>query len=205
MRRQPPTRYLHSTDGPAEGHLRPHPSRTDGIATPSLKTFFAVGATHMDDADRIPGLAAGERVVHSWPAQILRGDKPSSRQGLLVLTDRRCLFLHRVGFLTGRKFEMDSALAWSLSEIQTAFPKRFSMSIGYGDRMEMNGLEIQGRNFHLDRETSAQSILSEIAKARRNRLTELGTPGQLFSCGNCGAWSALPSRRGAQCSGPMLA
>ncbi|MGA7923581.1 MAG: hypothetical protein WCA77_06355 [Thermoplasmata archaeon] len=149
-------------------------------------------------------MANGEHVVHSWPAQILRGDKPSSRQGLLVLTDRRCLFLHRVGFLTGRKFEMDSSLAWPLSEIQTAFPKRFTLSIGYGDRMDINGLEIQGRNFHLDREMSARAILLEIAKARRSRLSELGTPGQLFSCGTCGAWSAVPSRRCAQCGGPML-
>jgi hypothetical protein len=158
----------------------------------------------MDTPDRIPGLAAGEHVVQSWPAQILRGDKPSTRQGLLVLTDRRCLFLHRVGFLGGRKFEMDSSLAGSLSDIQTAFPKRFSINIGYGDHMEVNGLEIQGRGFHLDRATSARSILVEIAKARRNRLSEMGTPGQVYTCGSCGAWSATPSRRCSQCGGAMV-
>jgi hypothetical protein len=124
------------------------------------------------EVPEIPGLGPEERIVHAWPAQSVQAGEVSLRRGLLVLTNQRCLFLRRAGMLSGRRFESSPAFATPLEALTSAHPRRFTLRIGYGDRMEIGGVEISGREFQLDRETDPLEILAEIAKARTGRLTE---------------------------------
>jgi hypothetical protein len=154
------------------------------------------------ETPEIPGLGPGERVISSWSAQAVEGGNVSLRRGLLVLTNRRCLFLRRAGLLGGRRFEKDPVFAAALERLRTASPHRFYLRIGYGDRMEIPGINLTGHEFQLDRETPSRSVLLRIADARASRLAELRDPISGGVCNACGAWSAEPSDRCAICGAP---
>jgi hypothetical protein len=126
------------------------------------------------ETPEIPGLNPGEQVVHAWPAQAVLAGEASLRRGRLVLTNHRCLFFRRAGVFNGHRLERAPVFATQLEDLASAHPRRFFLRIGYGDRMEVGGVEVSGREFQLDRDTDPLEILAEIAKARTVRLAELG-------------------------------
>jgi hypothetical protein len=121
---------------------------------------------------------------------------------LLVLTNRRCLFLRRAGLLGGRRFEKDPVFSRALEDLPAARPHRFYLRIGYGDRMEIPGLDLAGHEFQLDRETPSRNVLRQIAAARATRLAELRNPISGGVCNACGAWSSESSSRCPACGTP---
>jgi hypothetical protein len=118
----------------------------------------------------------GEEVLKQWPVEPVRADLSTDRAGWLVLTNHRCLFFRKVGLLGGSRVERPAAFTWRLEEVRSVSPQRFWMKIGYGDRLEMPGLAIDGQGFRLNRETPSRGAVNEILKARQSRRVELGLP-----------------------------
>lgn len=137
------------------------------------------------ESSQVPGLGPGERVLGVWPAQAVQGGEASLRRGRLVLTTHRCSFLRRARLLSGNRWEKDPVFTTRLEDLTSAHPRQFHLRIGYGDRIEIGGLEIGGCEFQLDRGTDPLEILAEIAKARAGRIAELG---RLVSGGAQGKW-----------------
>ncbi len=62
-----------------------------------------------------------------------------------------------------------------LEELSTVEVHRYWMSIGYGDRVEIPGVVVDGQGFRLQRESSSSGVRSAIESARRSRRGELET------------------------------
>ena len=118
----------------------------------------------------------GEKVLTHWTAEPVRADRSTERAGWLILTSHRCLFLRKAGLLRGSRVERPAAFAWRLEDVRSVSAERFWMKIGYGDRLEMPGLAIDGQGFRLNREVPSRDVVEEILKARRSRRVELNLP-----------------------------
>jgi len=118
----------------------------------------------------------GEKVLKQWTVEPVRPDLSTDRAGRLILTSHRCLFFRKAGRVGGSRLERSPAFAWRLEEVRSVGPQRFWMKIGYGDRLEIPGLAIEGQGFRLNRETPSAGVVEEILKARRSRRVELGLP-----------------------------
>lgn len=128
-----------------------------------------------DDLTSQVDLVRGERYLASWPVEPAEGDRTTDRAGWLVLTSQRCRFFHKAGLLGGR-LEKPPRLAWNLEALRSVVPQRFWMKIGYGDRLEMPGLGIDGYGFRLNRDTPSGPVVQAILNARDARRAELGYP-----------------------------
>jgi len=84
--------------------------------------------------------------------------------------------LRKAGLLRGSRVERPAAFAWRLEDVRSVSAERFWMKIGYGDRLEMPGLAIDGQGFRLNREVPSRDVVEEILKARRSRRVELNLP-----------------------------
>lgn len=120
-------------------------------------------------------LGRGERVLGHWRVEPAEEDRTTDRGGWLVLTNRRCLFFRKAGLLGGR-LEKPPQLTWFIESVQSVVAQRFWMRIGYGDRMEMPGVGIDGYGFRLPRDTPPGPVVEAILGARNARRTELGFP-----------------------------
>jgi hypothetical protein len=121
-------------------------------------------------------LEGGEKVLKEWTVEPVRTDLSTDRAGWLILTSHRCLFFRKAGILGGGRVEKPAAFAWRLEQVRSVSPQRFWMKIGYGDRLEMPGLSINGQGFRLNRETSSHAAVGDVLKARQSRRVELGLP-----------------------------
>ncbi|MGD0589066.1 MAG: hypothetical protein ABSA63_09810 [Thermoplasmata archaeon] len=137
-----------------------------------------------------PELSPGERILRAWPARTPTAAPGHPTSGDLFLTNRRILFMAKGG-LFGRSHPPTSARSMSLEGIGGAAPHRTELRIGYGDRMVLEGIELDGAVFELGREASSRTVLAEIASARRARRKELGLPDDITPCQSCGRWNAL--------------
>jgi len=117
-------------------------------------------------------LARGEQLLGSWPVEPAAGDRSVDRPGWLILTSRRCLFYHKAGVLGGR-LEEPPSLQWPLEEVRSVAAQQFWMRIGYGDKVEMPGLGIDGYGFRLARESPSGPVVEAILRARDARRAEL--------------------------------
>jgi hypothetical protein len=147
----------------------------------------------------IPGLGPGERVVGSWPAQLVQSGEKVSGRGWLILTNQRCLFFRRAGLFGGQRLEMAPTFTSRLEDLSTGRPRRFFLRIGYGDKMEIGGIEIGSHEFQLDRESAPMRVLWEISNARAARLRELGMADTSAVCTACGTWSPKLVARCSEC------
>jgi hypothetical protein len=121
-------------------------------------------------------LEAGEEVLKQWTVEPVRADLSTDRAGRMVLTNHRCLFFPKAGFLGGNRGTRPATFAWRLEEIRSVSPERYWMRIGYGDRLEIPGISIDGQGFRLNRETPSRGVTDDILAARQSRRTELGFP-----------------------------
>jgi hypothetical protein len=121
-------------------------------------------------------LEGGERVVREWTVEPVRPDLSTDRAGRFILTSRRCLFFPKPGFLQANRGAPSPTFAWRLEDTHAITAQRYSMMIGYGDRLEIPGFSIDGQGFRLNRETPSQPVLAEILKARDDRRKALGLP-----------------------------
>lgn len=138
-------------------------------------------------------LFAGEQTLRSWPARLLGDATTRPTSGTLVLTDRRLLFVAKVG-LFGRSPPRGNVRSVLLEELGGAAPHQSEMRIGYGDRMVLEGVEFAGVAYELGREPPGQLVLNEVAAARQRRRRELGLPDDIAPCRSCGRW--IPSGTG---------
>lgn len=120
-------------------------------------------------------LGPGERLLGRWPAEPAVDDRNVGRSGWLVVTDRRWLFFESAGFFGGR-VESVPRLDQPIERVAQAVAHRFWMPIGYGDRMELPGLVIDGHGFRLPRETAVAPVIETIERAREARRSALGYP-----------------------------
>ncbi len=118
-------------------------------------------------------LEPGERTLRHWPAETARADGSSDRAGWLILTNHRVLFFRRSGLFAGGRAERPPAIFRRLEEIRAVAARRFWMSIGYGDRVEVPGLAIDAQTFRLNRESSAEEVRAAVEAARVARISEL--------------------------------
>jgi hypothetical protein len=118
----------------------------------------------------------GEKVLKHWTVEPVRPDLSTDRSGWLILTSHRCLFFRKAGILGGSRVEKPAAFTWRLEAVRSVTPQRFWMKIGYGDRLEMPGLSIDGQGFRLNRETPSGAAVADILRARQSRRVELGLP-----------------------------
>jgi hypothetical protein len=128
-----------------------------------------------EDLARQLELARGERLLGSWPVEPAEGDRTTDRAGWLVLTSQRCLFFRKVGLL-GSRLEQPPRRAWKTEELKVVNPHRFWMRVGYGDRLEMPGIAIDGQGFRLPRDTAPGAVVTALRNARDARRNELGLP-----------------------------
>lgn len=122
-------------------------------------------------------LEEGETVLKRWAVEPVRADRSTDRAGRILLTNHRCLFFPKAGFLEGNRGVRPATFAWRLEEIRSVTPQRYWMKIGYGDRLEIPGFSIDGQGFRLNRETPARGILEVILRAREARRRALGLSG----------------------------
>jgi hypothetical protein len=120
-------------------------------------------------------LDAGERYLQGWAAEMTGPGAAKGERGWLILTDARCLFFRRAGRFRGGALEKSPRFALQLGEIHSAVTRQFSLPIGYGDHFAVPGLELNGQEFRVDRETPAGPIVTAILEAVRNR-TAVGAP-----------------------------
>lgn len=144
-------------------------------------------------------LSPGERQLGSWPARSPSGDHGSPATGDLVLTNRRLLFLPKRG-LFGRSGPPEAGRSLPLEGIGGAAPRRSEMRIGYGDRMILEGIEVDGTAYELGREASSRGVLEAIAAARESRRNELGLSRDTTPCRSCGRWVAAGTALCAGCA-----
>ncbi len=109
-----------------------------------------------------------EFVLGSWTAELV-GPAGTVRTGRLVLTDHECAFVPAPRRLRRARDASDAELRWSLEEVRSFSVRRFFLPIGYGDRVELAGIELNGHQFRLGRETRAQDVLDAIQAARGRR------------------------------------
>jgi hypothetical protein len=121
-------------------------------------------------------LEGGERSLRAWAVEPTRADGSADRPGWLVLTSRRLAFFRRSGLFGPGRLEKPPSYSWRLEAIGSIAPRRFEMKIGYGDRLEIPGISVDGQGFRLNRETPAKAVLDELGNARRSRRSELGLP-----------------------------
>ena len=121
-------------------------------------------------------LEAEERLLCVWRGEPVRPSGDTDRPGWLVLTDRRLVFFRRLGFWGTGRPEKPPLFVRRLEEIRSVEPQRLWMRIGYGDRVEMEGVAIDGWAVRLDRATPSRGLIEEIDRARRARRTALGLP-----------------------------
>ncbi|MGA8303738.1 MAG: hypothetical protein WA691_04120 [Thermoplasmata archaeon] len=117
-------------------------------------------------------LETGEHTLGGWPVEMLGRRGARGVRGLLVLTTRRCLFFRQAGLFSGGKLVKPALFTARLDRIRTFSTREFSIPIGYGDRLEIPGIELDGREFKLNRETPSGPVLAEITSARHARLAE---------------------------------
>lgn len=121
-------------------------------------------------------LEGGERVLRAWRSEPVRPDGTVDRPGWLVLTDRRLLFYRRSGLLSSGRLEPPPVFSCRLEEVRSAEPQTFWMKIGYGDRVAMPGVSVDGLKVRLNRDDSSQALVAAIGVARTARRTALGLP-----------------------------
>ena len=119
----------------------------------------------MDPLDQAE-LARGERSLEHWVAQMIDERSKKSVVGWLLLTTERCLFFRRVGLFGGGRAEKPPAFAIRLGQIRSVSSRDSSMEIGYGDRVSIPGIELDGREFRFQRETDSALVVSMINEAR---------------------------------------
>ncbi|MGP8075389.1 MAG: hypothetical protein ACLP8Y_01420 [Thermoplasmata archaeon] len=139
---------------------------------------------------RLPELSPGERILRSWPVRTPGAADGRAASGDLFLTNRRLLFIAKAGLL-GRSHPPTSDRSISLEGVGGAAPRRTEMRIGYGDRMILEGVDVDGAVYELGREASSRTMLAEISTARRARRAELGLSDDISTCQSCGRWNAL--------------
>ena len=117
-------------------------------------------------------LESGERTLHGWPVEMVGGHGMKGGQGWLVLTNRRCLFFRQAGLFGGGRLVKPPTFTTKLEQIHSATPRQYSIPMGYGEHLDIPGIEVDGREFKLNRETPSEPVLAEIAAARRARKVE---------------------------------
>ena len=111
-----------------------------------------------------------ETTVAEWPAERVLPGATKGTMGVLRLTRDRCYFVpRRARFGRGRATPEDEFSRY-LRDVRSVEPRSFSMTIGYGDRVEIPGVAIDGTEFRLGRELSGPSVVAAIAEARRAAL-----------------------------------
>jgi hypothetical protein len=121
-------------------------------------------------------LGPDERIVKSWPGQATKPGESTWRRGRLILTDRRCLIFLREGLFNRERLANKPIFVVSLERLDSLGPRQFFLRIGYGDKMEIGGIELNGQEFQLGRESAPLEVVSDIAKARTARLKDLSGP-----------------------------
>jgi hypothetical protein len=124
----------------------------------------------MSDVKAQVELERGEVFLSSWAAESVTRQHPKGEPGWLVLTSQRCLFFRQAGFFGGRRLDQPAAFSVRMEQIRSLSPRQFSMEIGYGDRVAVPGLELNGNEFRLNRDASSESVVGEIERARNPRL-----------------------------------
>jgi len=146
-----------------------------------------------DPLHSIP-LEPDEVVVRRWAADAVELDGAEGPSGWLILTNRRCLFAHREGWLRARA-ALDPSRSVRLEGIRFAGPRRLPMPGGLGERRTVPGIELDGRGYRTGTEAPPVGILAAIAHARALRREALGLVGDAQRCRVCGAdsfpWSTV--------------
>jgi len=91
---------------------------------------------------------------------------PNGVAGWLVLTNQRCLFFRRVGLFGRGRVETPPRFSLRLNELHSVSPRESTMSIGYGDRVSVPGIELNGQRFRLGREIRSAQVVVKISDAR---------------------------------------
>jgi hypothetical protein len=95
-------------------------------------------------------LPPGERQLRSWVARCSGGSAGRPISGELVLTNRRLLFVAKAGrFARSSPSANDRSVP--LEGVGSAAPHRTEMRIGYGDRMILEGIQVDGVRYELGR------------------------------------------------------
>jgi hypothetical protein len=117
-----------------------------------------------------------EQRLRAWRVEPARPDGSADRAGWLVLTSHRIRFFQNGGIFGTGPVQLPPRFTWRLEEIRTVAPRRYEMNVGYGDRLAIPGVAIDGQGFRLNRETSAPAVFAEIERVRRARRSELHFP-----------------------------
>ncbi len=117
-------------------------------------------------------LEPGERALGSWPAEPVRTDGGTDRVGRLVLTSHRVLFFGSAGLFGRRSGVRPPMFTFPLERLSVQLAQ-YWMTVGYGDRVEMPGLVLDGHGFRLARETPAGPVKDALVRAREARRAEL--------------------------------
>ncbi len=108
-----------------------------------------------------------EATLAEWPAERVLPGATKGTVGVLRLTRDRCYFVPRRSRFGVRRATPEDEFSRSLRDVRSVESRSFSMSIGYGDRVEIPGVAIDGTEFRLGRELSATSVVAAIGEARR--------------------------------------
>jgi hypothetical protein len=133
-------------------------------------------------------LEPDEHVVRHWAVDAVELDGVEGPRGWFILTNRRCLFARRVGWF-GARASLDSSRSVRLEAIRYAGVRSLPMTVGFGERGAVLGLELDGRGYRTGRSTPPGSILIAIARERLTRREGLGLAYDALQCAACGTLS----------------
>jgi hypothetical protein len=122
------------------------------------------------------GLGGGERWLGAWPVEAALPDGGTGPSGWLVLTSRRTAFYRKLGLFGSGRLEKPPQFSWPLEDVRSVESRRYEMKIGYGDRLVIPGVAVNGQGFRLNRETPSPGVVEALERARKARRSELGLP-----------------------------
>ena len=141
-------------------------------------------------ADSLRGIALeqDEHIVRQWAADAVELDGAEGPRGWFILTNQRCLFALREGWF-GARASLDPGRSVRLESIRYAGVRPLPMSVGFGERRALPGLELDGRGYRTGRSSPPGTILVAIARVRLARREALGLTNDAPQCTACGATS----------------
>lgn len=115
-------------------------------------------------------LEPGEVILGRWRAEPVWPGGRMGRGGWLVLTNKTLRFYLGAGLFRSGQPSGAPLRVWRLQDIRHVISENQSLTIGYGDRIPLPGVVVDGERFRLGREISAPQVVEFIDRARRGSL-----------------------------------
>lgn len=118
-------------------------------------------------------LEPGEKLRGRWRVEPVGPDGSVEGTVWLVLTDRTLRIYPGGGLLSRGRIGKSPTWVRRLEGLGSVDRERYELKIGYGDRVLLEGLSLEGTHLRFPRGLSAVQVRAQVEQARRARREEL--------------------------------